>query len=258
MTMLNYLDPNPKGQPAVLLLHGLGANGSSWALQIPPLIEAGFRPLAPDAPGFGDSPYDGKGWSIKRAAAAMAELLLELQTGPAHVVGLSMGGAIAQQFAIDHPQLTGKLILVSTFAALRPVRWTGWFYYLQRFILVHTLGIPAQAKFVARRIFPAEKDESLREMLVQQITRADPRAYRGAMRSLGLFNSRNKLVRIKAATLVITGVNDTTVSYENQRLLAEGIRGARLVIIPGAGHAVSVDQPESFNKTLMEFLAAVR
>ena len=74
MTNLHYLDPNPSGSPAVLLLHGLGANGSSWTLQFDALIEAGFRPIAPDAPGFGESPYDGKGWSISRdVAAIMAE-----------------------------------------------------------------------------------------------------------------------------------------------------------------------------------------
>jgi pimeloyl-ACP methyl ester carboxylesterase len=66
MTKLHFLDPNPTGRPTVLLLHGLGADGSSWTLQLPPLIEAGFRPIAPDAPGFGKSPYDGKGWSVRK------------------------------------------------------------------------------------------------------------------------------------------------------------------------------------------------
>jgi 3-oxoadipate enol-lactonase len=254
MTTLHYLDPNPAGHPAVLLLHGLGADARSWTLQIPALIEAGFRPIAADTPGFGRSPYDGRGWSIRRVAADMAGLLGEIKTGPANVVGLSMGGTIAQQFTLDYPQLTRKLVLVSTFAVLRPDRLSGWLYFIQRFVLVNTLGLPVQAKVVAQRIFPGSQHEQLREMLVETISRADPRAYRKAMASLGLFNSVKRLGEIKIPTLVVTGTNDTTVTPARQRLLVEGIPAARQVVIPEAGHALPVDHADLFNRELLGFL----
>lgn len=254
MTDLHYLDPNPSGSPGVLLLHGLGANGASWTLQFDPLLKAGFRPLAPDAPGFGDSPYDGKGWSIPRAAKSTAEFLQKMNVVPSHVVGISMGGTIAQQLTLDFPQLVRKLVLVNTFSLLRPKRLSGWFYFLQRFILVHSLGLPTQAKFVSRRIFPQEDQQVLRDLLIDQISKTDPRAYRAAMRSLGLFNSSKRLSEIKIPTLIVTSEWDTTVPLESQRLLAERINGAQQVVIPGAGHAVSVDQPEQFNKVLLDFL----
>jgi 3-oxoadipate enol-lactonase len=254
MTSLHFLDPNPEGHPAVLLLHGLGVNASSWTLQLPALIAAGFRPIAPDAPGFGASPYDGRGWNIRRMAAEMVGLIQELGSGPAHVVGLSMGGIIAQQFALDTPALTRKLVLVSTFAFLLPDSLNGWLYFLQRFILVNTLGLPAQARTVARRIFPDPDKATLREMLVETVSHADPRAYRGAMTSLGLFNSVKRLGEIKAPTLVVTGEEDTTVSPDRQRLLLNGIPNARQVLIPDAGHAAPVDQSEIFNRELLEFL----
>jgi len=254
MTDLHYLDPNPSGSPGVLLLHGLGANGASWTLQFDPLLKAGFRPLAPDAPGFGDSPYDGKGWSIPRAAKSTAEFLQKMNVVPSHVVGISMGGTIAQQLTLDFPQWVRKLVLVNTFSLLRPKRLSGWFYFLQRFILVHSLGLPTQAKFVSRRIFPQEDQQVLRDLLIDQISKTDPRAYRAAMRSLGLFNSSKRLSEIKIPTLIVTSEWDTTVPLESQRLLAERINGAQQVVIPGAGHAVSVDQPEQFNKVLLDFL----
>src|SRR5688572_14857596 len=116
MTGLHFLDPNPFGTPGVLFLHGLGVNASSWTLQFPPLIQAGFRPLAPDLPGFGESRYDGRGWSLRRIAAVLAALLDELALGRVHLVGLSMGGAIAQQFVFDTPHLVKKLVLASSFA----------------------------------------------------------------------------------------------------------------------------------------------
>lgn len=238
----------------VLLLHGLGANGSSWTLQFDPLVKAGFRPIAPDTPGFGASPYDGKGWTIQRSAAAMAELVQELVAIPAHVVGISMGGTIAQQIALDFPRLVNKLVLVNTFAILRPTRLSGWLYFLQRFILVHTLGLSTQAKFVAARIFPGEDQQVMRDLLIAQITQADPRAYRPAMRSLGLFNSTGRLDQIKTPTLVITGERDSTVPLASQRKLAGQILGAKHVFIPDAGHAVTIDQPDLFNKELLGFL----
>jgi len=86
MPTLHFLDPNPSGHPPVLLLHGLGADGSSWTLQLAALTAAGFRPIAPDAPGFGQSSYDGRGWSIRRIAGQLADLLQGLGAGPVHVV----------------------------------------------------------------------------------------------------------------------------------------------------------------------------
>lgn len=249
-----FLDPNPTGSPAVLLLHGLGANSSSWTLQFAPLIAAGMRPLSPDAPGFGQSRYDGRGWSFKRVVAGLAGLLDELHTGPVHVVGLSMGGVIAQQFVLDYPQLVRKLVLVSTFSVLRPENLSQWGYFLQRAIVVHTLGLKQQSKIVARRVFPDAGQETLRKMAAEQIASADPWAYRAAMRSLGLFNSQCRLKEIKAPTLVITGECDSTVSPVRQKLLAGGIPGARQVVIPNAGHAVAIDQFEAFNKVLLKFL----
>ncbi|MGB8214683.1 MAG: alpha/beta hydrolase [Anaerolineales bacterium] len=254
MTSLHYLDPNPPGRPFVLLLHGLGADGTSWGLQLPALNQAGFRPIAPDVPGFGGSPYDGQGWSIRRVAAQMAGLLEELGSGPTQVVGISMGGVIAQQFALDYPQLTQRLVLVSTFAILRPENFGGWWYFMRRWAAVLTLGLQAQGRVVAQRIFPEPEQAALRELLEATISRADPRAYRAAMRSLGLFDSCKKLASLHVPTLIVTGQNDSTVSPLRQQVLVKGIPGARQVLIPKAGHAVTVDQAEQFNRALLDFL----
>ena len=254
MASLHYLDPFPSGHPLVLLLHGLGADGASWALQMPALGEAGFRPIAPDAPGFGGSVHAGAGWNFPGVADQMAKLLGEMAAGPAHVVGLSMGGVIAQQLALDHPDRVCKLVLVSTFSSLQPDNLSGWLYFLRRVILVNTIGLPAQARLVARRIFPAEDQAPLRQMLVETISRANPRAYRRAMYSLGTFDSRKRLREIHAPTLIVTGAQDSTVMPTRQERLARTIPGAVQRVIPHAGHAVPVDQPEAFNRLLLDFL----
>lgn len=254
MAALHYLDPFPAGHPLVLLLHGLGADGTSWALQMPVLGEAGFRPIAVDTPGFGRSIYAGGGWNFRRMATEMACLLDELHAGPAHVVGLSMGGVIAQQLALDFPQWVSQLVLASTFSFLRPDDLSGWFYYLRRAFLVGIMDLSAQAKIVAQRIFPEDDQAPLREMLEETICRSNPRAYRQAMFSLGTFDSRKRLKAIQAPTLVVTGAADTTILPARQALLAKAISGATQVVVPKAGHAVPVDQPEAFNRVLLEFL----
>jgi 3-oxoadipate enol-lactonase len=137
---------------------------------------------------------------------------------------------------------------------LRPDDFNGWAYFIRRVISILTMGQSAQAQMVAWRVFPDPKDQELREMFLAIVARADPRAYRGAMIALGLFNSTRRLQEIHAPTLVITGADDSTVRPARQSLLVQGIHGARQVIIQDAGHAVSVDQAEKFNQAMMDFL----
>jgi pimeloyl-ACP methyl ester carboxylesterase len=177
-----------------------------------------------------------------------------LGASPAHVVGLSMGGVLAQQFAHDHPDCIRKLVLVSTFAVLRPDTPSGWKYFLRRAFSVLTRGPEAQARIVAERVFPEERDAELRDMLIRSIREADPHAYRRAMLTLAGFDSRGWLPRLQLPALVVTGADDTTVSPPRQRILAERIPGAQQVVVPQAGHAVPVDRPQVFNQLLLDFL----
>ncbi len=252
---IHYLDPNPAGSPLVLLLHGLGADSESWGLQIPALVEAGMRPLAVDLPGFGRSPLPpGAGWSIPWVAGRLAELIDQAGRPPVCVVGLSLGGVVAQQLALDYPDRVRWLVLANTFSRLRPKRWNELAYLIGRFAAANLRGVKSQARMVAWRVFPAPDKAVLRQMLVEKIQAADPRAYQSAMRALGFFNVRRRLKDICAPTLVISGERDTTVALDNQMDLARDIPGARQVILPDAGHAANVDQPVLFNQAILEFL----
>ncbi len=248
---LFYLDPHPEGQQAVLLLHGLGSAGESWQLQFPALTEADFRPLAPDIRGFGHSRAAGP-WRISAVVADLNALLDALDIPQAHVVGISMGGVLAQAFALAHPERIGRLVLINTFARLRPRNLAGWLYFLLRLVLVYTVGMEAQARTVAERIFPHHPEA--RELLRRQILQADPRAYRAAMRALALFNARPHLGQIQAPTLVVTGLADTTVDPENQAELVQAIPQAQWLRIPNAGHGLIATHAEELNPALVAFL----
>jgi 3-oxoadipate enol-lactonase len=248
-----YREFNPTGKTVVLLLHGLGATGESWSYQVPDLEKAGFRVIAPDARGFGRSSYPGI-TSVKEMAADMAALLERLKISQLHVVGISMGGTIALQLALDYPDCVDRLVLVNTFAQLRPKNMKSWMYFFIRFLLIHTVGIHTQARTVARRVFPRPEQAWLRQELMAQIHQANASGYRATMRALGMFRVEKRLGEINTPTLVVTGENDNTVAPKNQQILVEKIKSARHVIIPDGGHAVAVDQPAVFNQVLLEFL----
>jgi 3-oxoadipate enol-lactonase len=251
---IHYLDINPNGTPNVLLLHGLGADASSWAYQFPTLIQNGYRTIAFDIPGFGESKYLGNGWNIKEASRKIAEVIISERLHPAHIAGISLGGALALQLAIDYPNLLNKLILINTMANLRPKKVGDLYYLIKRFLIANIKGVNAQAEIVAFRLFQKPDQEFLRKELIERIKNSDPRIYRSAMVSLGLFDVRRKIEKIRVTTLVISGENDSTVPIELQKDLADRIPGARHEIIENSGHAVIVDQPEKFNKIFLEFL----
>lgn len=249
-----YFDENPGGNHSILLFHGLGANKASWLLQIPELTQAGFRVIAPDLPGFGESPYPGGGWSPAKIAGWMACLVESLSAAPAHVVGISLGGVIALQFSLDYAQFVDKLVLVNTFSHIQLAKLSQIPYFALRFVLLHTLGLPTQAKTVARRVFPKPEHEEYRKQLITQICQSDPRAYRAAMRAILTFNVQDRLQELKSPILVISGEEDSTVPLDAQKTMVTALPKAQHVIISGAGHAVTVEKAHEFNDILLEFL----
>ena len=253
---LYYYDPNPSGSKAVVLLHGLGADGESWGYQAAALSLEGFRPIAPDLPGFGRSllPVDVK-WNIAWSVQMVTRLLDQLCLDHFILVGHSMGGAVAQQLALDVGERVEKLVLINTFSRLRPRHWSELAYLMGRFAAANMHGVQSQARTVAWRIFPGSDQSDLREAVVKKITAADPRAYRSAMRALGFFDVRRKLKDLLIPTLIISGEKDNTIPLDNQADLLKNIAGSRQVIIASGGHAMTIDHAEEVNRVLLDFLA---
>jgi 3-oxoadipate enol-lactonase len=249
-----FLDPNPSGSPTVFLIHGLGADSEMWGYQLLALAAAGMRPVAMDIPGFGKTPLHGRQWRLKSVAKDLAGWMAELAPGKNGVVGLSMGGIIAQQLALDFPDQVERLVLASSFASIKPRSWKSWYYLSKRAVTLLIGGSGAQAEQVADHLFPDASQAEYHQMVVDKIHQADPRAYRQAMRNLVLFDSRRKVKKLNMRVLVITGQDDGTIPPAAQAELARRIPGAQHIILPAAGHAVNVDQVELFNQHLLAFL----
>ena len=225
-----------------------------WFYQMQVLVDAGMRPIAIDLPGFGKTPLHGQKWNIQVVTRELADWLSRLSPGKKVIVGLSMGGVIAQQIALDFPNQVERLVLASTFATLRPRTWKNWMYLLRRSGTVLLSGSAAQAEQVADHLFPDAGQSIYHQMVIEKIRLADPRAYQKAMRSLVIYDSRNKVKNLSLPVLVITGAKDGTVPPVVQTELANLIPNARHVVIPEAGHAVNIDQPDLFNQSLMDFI----
>lgn len=252
-----YQDFNPSGSPEILLLHGLGANGDSWQLQVPALSAAGYRVIVPDMRGFGRSSCPDGPNNPSIMALDMINLMKRLSSSRYHLNGISLGGTVALQMVILNPNMLDSLTITNAFAKLRPRNLSQWFFYGFRLVLAHLIGIETQAKYVAKRLFPKPDQEFYRTAFIAQVSQSNPHGYRAAMRSLALFDVTPAIQDINIPTLVITGANDTVVPPEIQAELASRIPGARHLTIQHAGHAVTIEAAEQYNQVFLDFIQAL-
>lgn len=243
-----------KEMKSVLLLHGLGVYGESWWHQIRALTEHGYLALAPDLPGFGSTPAEGKRWSVKGAAESAIQVLEQHDIERTVVCGLSMGGVVALQIAIDHPERTAGLILINAFSALRPASISEAVYFVRRGLRAYLRNPGDQAEMVADRVFPLPEHSEWRDRLVLSIRDSDPRVYKQSMLALARFNADRHLTTIQSPTMVITGTCDSTIPPRVQERMAKKIPHARQLSIEGAGHGVIIDHYEQVNQLILNFV----
>jgi pimeloyl-ACP methyl ester carboxylesterase len=243
---------------AILLLHGLGSRGQDWLLQMP-VFAARFHVIAPDLHGHGQTaPRKPRGHiCIAQMTRDVIGLLDALDVPRAHVVGLSLGGCMAQQLALDFPARVRSLTLINTFARFDPGSPGNAIPLAFRMGILGVLGLPAQAHFVAARLFPKPEQAKLRALAAERIAANDMATYTRLILAIRAFDVTHRLSEIACPTLVIAGDRDTTVPLRAKQFLASHIPGARFELITDSGHATPVDQPEAFNQLVMDFIESV-
>lgn len=240
--------------PPVLLLHGLGGSAADWALQVPALAPR-YPVVVVDLPGHGRSPRAGRRPTIEAMAAAVGAVLDDLDLGAVHVVGLSLGGAVGLAMALEAPARVRSLTLVNTCARFQPAGPAGALRWLTRAILLAAAPMDRVAAHVAGGLFPRPEQHELYERAVASLAATPRAAYLGALRALLRFDARARLAEVRCPTLVVAGRDDRTVPLPAKARLVREIPRARLLILPGSGHATPLDQPERFNAALLAFLA---
>jgi len=243
---------NGDGHPPVILLHGLGSCAEDWALQAAAFAEE-RDVIALDLPGHGRS---GRlpGWpAIADYAASALAPLDELGLVHADVVGLSLGGMVALQLGLDHPERVRSLTLVNSFARMR-VPLNGVARILGRIILLLCGPMSWLGSWVAAGLFPEPDQQPLRRLAAERLASNSRRSYLQAALAVARFDLRRRLGDVVVPVNVIAGEADRTVSLAAKRELAAGITDARLRILPGSGHASPVDSPAAFNQAVQDFL----
>jgi 3-oxoadipate enol-lactonase len=255
---LHYEDVG-KGRP-IVLIHGFTNYGLSWTPQIAALVHTGYRVVLPDLRGHGASTAATTVCTVPDLGSDLIELLDHLDIRSAALCGLSLGGMIGLQLAIDHPDRVAALAVANTRPSFSDPEatalvdgWTGLF--LQ----------PDGPRKRLHATWPMLANESFRESAAGRAAfdtwATVTAAVEGASlsfiaRGMNQFDVRERLGQIRAPVLVISGEYDRLFSVEHGREIARGIAGSSFATIPGAGHLSNLDTPDQFNRLLLGFLAA--
>ena len=251
--------------PVVLLLHGLGTSLVSWACNIDALADAGYTVIAPDLPGSGDSDKPGHlDYSPDSAADFIFEFTEELGLKRFSLVGNSAGGVIAALFALEHPDMVEKMVLVGTGGFGRKV---SWFF---RIISVPLLGDLLYNRWLNEKLEttkflfyrpPAIVDELLPEInRVKQlpgIRKAMLRSIRSSISIRGLRQRSYILGPLKASQvplLIIWGAEDIIISASHAEAASRELPESIVRVIPECGHWPQMEKPDLVNPMLISFL----
>jgi pimeloyl-ACP methyl ester carboxylesterase len=241
-----YYEVHGRGFP-VFFLHGFSGTTNSWRPQIPVLSEK-YRFIIYDARGHGqsDSPPSVDQYSADIVVEDLRQLLKSLKIDKAVVGGLSMGGYQSLRFYLYHPEMVAALILMDTGPGYRsPARRDEWNrQQAERAKLLETQGMAAYAaiapSYTSKELLLKQNPVGLANMARTVVAQHDPLVI-------------ESLANIKVPTLVLVGEKDTPFLQATE-YMASAIPGAQRKVIPSAGHSANIDNPEEFNKTILDFL----
>ncbi|CAN5637140.1 alpha/beta hydrolase [soil metagenome] len=223
--------------PPVVLVHGLGMAADYWTRTGPALAAAGFRTLAPDLPGFGETDGPEDGLPIQKQAAALRQWALSLGLGPAVYVGHSLSCQTVLELTVRWPDSVVGLILAA------PTGGGG-----QRRMLGEAWGLLRDATRESIELLVLAGHAYLRAGFVRFLR---------TWRSGADHDPLPLLPQISVPALVVVGDRDPVVPLDYAAEFADLLRDGRLHVIPGATHAVFFHCPEQFNLTAIEFLRSL-
>jgi pimeloyl-ACP methyl ester carboxylesterase len=249
-----YWDEQGQGEP-ILLIMGLAYPSHMW-YRTRPLLASGYRTVALDNRGIGQSDVPQGPYPIALMASDAAAVLDAAGIESAHVFGVSMGGMIAQEFALQFPARVRSLILGCT-AAGGPTAVRAEPEAIQMLMSRAKMSPEQAAEAAVPFIYdPATPRERIdQDLAIRRPWFPSPEGYAAQLQGIFAWEAYSRLGQIVAPTLVIHGESDRLVPSGNANLIAERIPGAKLVMIPWASHLFFTDQPEVAHRAIMEFLA---
>lgn len=247
-----YYEIHGEGQP-LLLIHGLGSSARDWELQVDEFAKS-YRVITFDLRGHGQSDKPAAPYSMAMFAADTIGLLKALGIENPHVVGLSLGGGVAFQMAVDASHSMKSLTIVNSLPELILRTFKDRLIFWERVGIVKWLGMKKMGEVVSKRLFIKPEQDEIRRIFVERWAENDQRAYMEAMRALVGWSVSARIGSIRVPTLVIAADQDYSPLSVKEAYTAQ-IPGARLAVIPDSRHATPVERPQEFNLVLQKFLA---
>jgi pimeloyl-ACP methyl ester carboxylesterase len=256
--------------PALLFIHGIGDNSDTWR-SILPALATHYTVIAPDLLGHGRSDKPRADYSVAAYANAMRDLLSVLNIERATVIGHSLGGGVAMQFAYQYPERCERVVLVSSGGVSREVSTllrlaaaptSDLFLPLLHLRATRTAG---QAAFALLRLLGTDIGLDAQDLMRVFDTLPDETARTAFVRTLrAVVDWRGQVVTMLdrcylargMPTLLIWGKRDAVIPYEHGRLAHQAMPGSRLELFESAGHFPHHAEPERFLHVLREFLSA--
>ena len=250
--LVDFTEPWKAGPAPLVFIHGLGGDHTMWQYQVPAFC-AHFPTITIDLRGHGESTRPDRDFRIADMALDVVRLLRALGVERAHLVGLSLGGMVVQQFALDYPLATASLVLADTLCGT-PTEFESVVRDAMRYIEDNGMAAVAQTRIT--NAFSDAVDPVMRDYMIDRVARNDKTAYVRAARSAVGFSVCDRLAEIAAPALVIVGEEDRVTPPLLSENIAARIPGARLVRIAGAGHISNLERPEEFNRAVRDFLSS--
>jgi len=241
--------------PTVCLLHPVGLDSGCWGAQVAPLAPR-FRVLRVDLRGHGRSDTPSPPYSLSDFGADIHTLLRQLRVAPAHVVGLSLGGMVAQVLALEHPEDVRSLVLADTNSTLGPEARRAM---AERGEAARRGGMASILDSTLSRWFtPGFMESEIVAETRKRLLADNVEGWAAAWRAISELDTEPRLGEIRVPTLVIIGENDLSVPVSRARAMADRIPGAAFHVVPGAPHMAPLERPDLFNPPLLAFLGNIR
>lgn len=243
------------GPATIVMINGLADDLDTWAYQTEDFLGAGYRVLRFDNRGVGLSSRPAGPYTTALLARDTKGLVDALGLSEFHLLGTSMGGMIAQEYAIAYPGDLKSLVLSSTYAAPGPFCGRMFAVWAE---LASALGVPFVMRDVTLWAFTLPffegREAELREFEAAMATGTQPvEAYLAQLSSIRSHDTADRLGRITAPTLVIAGEEDILIPVALSRRVHQGIAGSEWVTTPG-GHASIWEYPKPFNEAVLAFI----
>jgi len=260
---VNYVDLGSSDEPPIVFVHGLGGSWQNWLENLPRAARE-RRALALDLPGFGQSEMPTGDISIPGYGRCVEEFCQRLGLGEVVLVGNSMGGFIAAEVAIQHPQRVARLMLVSaaglsiTNLRRRPVEtWGRVAAAVGTWGAAHVRGmiVRPRLRHIALGYVVRHPTRLAPDLCWEIMSAAGRPGFIDALEALLDYDFQDRLGDIRAPTLIVWGSDDMLVPVKDASEFERLIPHARKVIFDDTGHVAMLERPETFNRCLMEFVA---